>query len=73
MKDNELKIMAKDVGYNPVKRLTHDDMKNRFLEGDAIDETTRGSVDDFELDRLPAGTDNYANTLNLNRIDDHNI
>ncbi|PWK13890.1 hypothetical protein [Tumebacillus permanentifrigoris] len=73
MEDNRLKVMAKDVQYNDVKRLTHDDMKNRFLEGDAIDETTRSSVDDFELDRMVASTDNYPNTLNQNRIDHHKI
>ncbi|MBL0386275.1 hypothetical protein JJB07_06360 [Tumebacillus sp. ITR2] len=52
--DNELKVMAKDVHYNEVREFTHEDMEHNFLRGDAIDETTRGSVDDYELDRQPA-------------------
>ncbi|TCP53742.1 hypothetical protein EV586_10586 [Tumebacillus sp. BK434] len=37
------------------KHLTHENMKNDFLSGDAIDDTTRGEQEDFELDRMPAG------------------
>ncbi|KEO82053.1 hypothetical protein [Tumebacillus flagellatus] len=53
-RENQLKVMAKDVHYNEVRELTHEDFEHNFLRGDAIDATTRGSVDDYELDRLTA-------------------
>jgi hypothetical protein len=43
----------RDRTCNLHKQLTHEEMKNSFLSGDAIDGTTRGDQEDYEIDRMP--------------------
>jgi len=38
-----------------IHHLTHEDMKNHFLSGDRIDETTTAEQGDYELDRQVGG------------------
>jgi hypothetical protein len=55
------------------KRLTHDDMKNRFLSGDKIDETTRGNQEDFEIDRQVGDIANNTSLADRMPMENHKI